>query len=238
MNARLEDIFGEFEGTGIYTDVSTLGTTPNAPGPSDKTTVGELTVPEMSVYAAGNILIGPGVQPDATLALESSLRTPSSEFTIDSPFDYLDSENYKAAQQVIETVSSLPRSDCSAIYSRLSSLLDLSADEVDQRVLSASSLFYFVDFLRTYEKIGSPLIFMQESGEIRSEWRVSERHALAVEFVSDGTVEFVLFAPNSRRPSKTVIQSGDRLAWQDLIPTLQQGADIEWLWQMHDEHSK
>ena len=238
MNARLEDIFGEFEGTGICTDVSTLGTIPNAPGPSDRTTVGELTVPEMSAYAAGNILIGPGVQPDATLALESSLRTPSSGFTIDSPFDYLDSENYKAAQQVVETVSSLPRSDCSAIYSRLSSLLDLSADEVDQRVLSASSLFYFVDFLRTYEKIGSPLIFMQESGEIRSEWRVSERHALAVEFVSDGTVEFVLFAPNSRRPSKTVIQSGDRLAWQDLIPTLQQGADIEWLWQMHDEHSK
>ena len=238
MNARLEDIFGEFEGTGICTDVSTLGTIPNAPGPSDRTTVGELTVPEMSAYAAGNILIGPGVQPDATLALESSLRTPSSGFTIDSPFDYLDSENYKAAQQVVEAVSSLPRSDCSAIYSRLSSLLDLSADEVDQRVLSASSLFYFVDFLRTYEKIGSPLIFMQESGEIRSEWRVSERHALAVEFVSDGTVEFVLFAPNSRRPSKTVIQSGDRLAWQDLIPTLQQGADIEWLWQMHDEHSK
>ena len=233
MNARLEDVLGEFEGTGTCTDVSTLGTIPNAPGPSDRITVGELAVPEVPIYAAGNFLLGPGVQSDATLALESSLRTPSTEFVIDSPFDYLDSENYKAAQQVIETVFSLPRSDCSSIHSRLSSLLDLSADEVDQRVLSASSLFYFVDFLRTYEKIGSPLIFMQ-----RSEWRVSERHALAVEFISDGTVEFVLFAPNLRRPSKTVIQSGDRLAWQDLIPTLQQGADIKWLWQMHDEHSK
>lgn len=226
------------KGTGTCTDASTLGTIPNAPGPSDRTTVGELAVPEVPIYAAGNFLLGPGVQSDATLALESSLCTPSTEFIIDSPFDYLDSENHKAAQQVIETVFSLPRSDCSSIHSRLSSLLDLSADEVDQRVLSASSLFYFVDFLRTYEKIGSPPIFMQESGEIRSEWRVSERHALAVEFISDGTVEFVLFAPNLRRPSKIVIQSGDRLAWQDLIPTLQQGADIKWLWQMHDEHSK
>ena len=47
---------------------------------------------------------------------------------------------------------------------------------------------------------------------------------------ADGTVEYIAFAPNSRRQSVTQISSADGTSWRDVIPTLSQGSNLDWLW--------
>ena len=117
---------------------------------------------------------------------------------------------------------------------RLQELLEISTEDSDQRVMSAQSLRFFTEFMKRYSNIRSPLIFLLESGDIRAEWRVSEREALALEFTADGMVNYIAFAPNKRRPTTTQIRSSDNLSWRDLIPALQQGSDISWLWASND----
>lgn len=150
---------------------------------------------------------------------------------ISSPFDHLDAENAEQAAELIERVLDLPRTDSQELHDRLQDLLEISTEDSDQRVMSAQSLRFFIEFIERYGDFRSPLIFLLESGDIRSEWRVSEREALALEFTADGTVDYIAFTPNMRRPTSTQIRSGDNLSWRDLIPALQQGSDVSWLWE-------
>ena len=150
---------------------------------------------------------------------------------ISSPFDHLDAENAEQAAELIERVLDLPRTDSRELHDRLQDLLEISTENSDQRVMSAQSLRFFIEFIERYCDFRSPLIFLLESGDIRSEWRVSERQALALEFTADGTVDYIAFSPNLRRPTITQIRSGDNLSWRDLIPALQQGSDVSWLWE-------
>lgn len=237
MNAQAEYVGHGFEGPDTFTDVSTLGAIPNAPGQMSPC---DILISQVGDTYQHLMIIGPPIhiQSDlATFVLDEDEHA-GGDFIVYSPFDYLDDENYEAAIQIIEDVTYLHRTDSEKIRDRLSELLELSIEDIDQRVMSAHSLQFFIDFLRAYNQIRSPLIFMLESGDIRSEWRVSGRQVLAVEFASDGTVEYIVFAPNSRRQTQTVIQSGDRIAWQDLIPTLQQCADMKWIWDPNDENSR
>ncbi|HNP35393.1 MAG TPA: hypothetical protein PKK10_06035 [Woeseiaceae bacterium] len=147
-----------------------------------------------------------------------------------SPFDYLDSENVRNAGDQIESVLNLPRNDVQSIYSRLLDKLEISIEDPELRVMSWESVRFFVEFLREYSSIRTPLIFLLSSGEVKATWRVSEREILSIEFAADGTVEYIAFAPNSRRQSVTQISSADGTSWRDVIPTLSQGSNLDWLW--------
>lgn len=147
-----------------------------------------------------------------------------------SPFDYLDSENARNVRDEIESVLSLPRDDVLSIHSRLLDKLEISIEESDLRVMSWESVRFFVEFLRLYPSIRTPLVFLLSSGEVKATWRVSAREILSIEFAADGTVEYIAFAPNSRRPSVTQISSADGTSWRDVITTLSQGSNMGWLW--------
>ena len=75
---------------------------------------------------------------------------------------------------------------------------------------------------------GQPLVSFRRVR--RAEWRESDKEVLALEFGGDGTVDYIAFAPNARRPSLTQIRSGDKISYRDVITALEQGSITDWLW--------
>jgi hypothetical protein len=146
-----------------------------------------------------------------------------------SPFEYLDSKNAVDVIDLLSTVTTLPRFDAKAILTRLNELFAISREEPEQRVMSARSLRYFLDFLRAYSEIRTPLVFLLDSGLVRAEWQVAQNKALAATFLPSGDVEYVALAPRCGRRKSTATLSGDNISWRDMVPALDESADISWL---------
>lgn len=162
--------------------------------------------------------------------LESITTSPTAEdhdFWI-SPFDSISYWDSLDATQAVEDVLSLSRHDAQEIHSRLSDLLESSSEEPDVRTLSPASIRTFTSFLEQNAELYSPALFQADSGALRAQWVVDSKNALTILFQPSGMAEYVLFAPDLRRPSITVDHAGSA-SWQSVIPSLKKIANLDWL---------
>lgn len=147
-----------------------------------------------------------------------------------SPFDILDGRAERSVHDEIELVSQLHRSDANDLRDRLSELLEISVDEAELRVLSPGSVRACRQFLSTYPRIKTPALFLTDSGALRAQWTYAQNQGLAVLFQPDGVAEYVVFAPDQRRPSITNDHAGSA-SWQSLLPSLSQNSELDWLFE-------
>lgn len=148
-----------------------------------------------------------------------------------SPFDVLDRRAEESVHDEIGLVADLDRSDAAAIYDRLTALLAISVDESEIRVLSPGSVRAYREFLSAYPNIKTPSLFLTDSGSLRAQWTYAKNQGLAVLFQPDGIAQYVVFAPDQRRPSITNDHAG-RTSWQSLLPSLGQNSELDWLFDL------
>lgn len=92
---------------------------------------------------------------------------------------------------------------------RLHYLARISEEEYpEQAPISRESLEDFVAFLKATPNLAYPGVVLTPSGNIQAEWRKANKRHLAVEFVGNGDVHFVVFAPDPRKSYKTTRASG------------------------------
>ena len=147
-----------------------------------------------------------------------------------SPFETVDEKNEIESRELLRMARLLPRQDAAGISNRLEELLDLSVENDDIRVMPSQSLHFFLNFMAHNIRLGTPLIFLLESGYVRAEWRVSPKEAIAIEFRPDGNVDFVSISPRLGRPTSTQVSSAENISWRSVIDSIQQGSDLTWLW--------
>lgn len=146
-----------------------------------------------------------------------------------SPFDTIDDKSSNSAQEEIDKLSMLPRPDAKRIHERLTSLFEYSQADPDIRVMSPGSVKNLRRFLQANPKISTPSLFLADSGSIRSQWTVDHRRALSILFHASGTAEYVLFAPDYRRPTVTADLAGTA-SWQTVMSSLKKVARLDWLY--------
>lgn len=146
-----------------------------------------------------------------------------------SPFDSIDDKSSISAQEEIDKILLLRRPDAKTIHVRLTSLFEYSQVEPEMRVMSPESVKSFRSFLQANQKISTPSIFLQDSGAIRSQWTVDHRKALSILFHASGSADYVLFAPDRRRPTLTVDLAGTA-SWQTVMSSLEKVAILDWLY--------
>ncbi|MGH8566174.1 MAG: hypothetical protein ACREXW_19665 [Gammaproteobacteria bacterium] len=78
----------------------------------------------------------------------------------------------------------------------------------EQAPIAPESLQDFVAFLESTSKLVYPGVVLTPSGNIQAEWRKGKNRHFAVEFVGNGDVHFVVFAPDPKDPYKTIRASG------------------------------
>ncbi len=92
---------------------------------------------------------------------------------------------------------------------RLHILLEISRDEQpDQAPPALASVRDLIAFLADHPELAYPGVVLTQEGNVRIQWRRTRGEHFAVEFVGDGDVRFVIFAPDPKRPDKTARVSG------------------------------
>lgn len=148
-----------------------------------------------------------------------------------SPFDCINSQASKGAENEISLLAELPRSDINRVRSRLTDLLEYSQEQMGIRVMSPESVRAFRQFLQQHPAILSPTLFLTDSGALRAQWTKDASHALSILFQPSGIAEYVLFAPDRRRPTVTIDQAGSA-SWQSVVPSLSGLAILDWLFEI------
>jgi hypothetical protein len=88
-------------------------------------------------------------------------------------------------------------------------LLEISRDEQpDQAPPALASVRDLIAFLADHPELAYPGVVLTQEGNVRIQWRRTRGEHFAVEFVGDGDVRFVIFAPDPSRPDKTARVSG------------------------------
>jgi hypothetical protein len=154
---------------------------------------------------------------------------PNDEELWKSPFDCINSQASQGAEREISLLAGLPRSDIAELKSRLTDLLEYSQEQPGIRVMSPESVRAFRQFLQEHPMVFSPTLFLADSGALRAQWTRDASHALSVLFQPSGIAEYVMFAPDRRRPSITVDNAGSA-SWQSVIPGLTKIARLDWLY--------
>jgi hypothetical protein len=118
---------------------------------------------------------------------------------------------------------------------RLQSLVWTCQEEFPrQEPISPRSLEDFILFVELNVKLAYPNVVLTQTGNIRAEWRKSRNHFWGVEFLANGDVRFVLFAPDPRHPSKTTRAAG--LASYDAVMELVRPYGVyEWIFEKREE---
>lgn len=150
------------------------------------------------------------------------------EGRLSSPFELIDLQAVELVQEEIDKILELARSDTQLLHSRLSDLLEFSKEEADCSIISPASVRFLRGFLDKNPNIITPSLFLADSGAIRAQWNVAPSKALALLFQPNGIAEYVLFAPDRRRPSITGDHAGSA-SWQSVLPSLRQSSTIAWL---------
>ena len=95
------------------------------------------------------------------------------------------------------------------LANRLERLVDASREEYPrQEPLSPRSLQDFLFFIQSNQNVSYPSVVLTQGGNIRAEWHRARNRFFAAEFLGDGMVRYVLFAPDPSHPEKTARVSG------------------------------
>lgn len=89
------------------------------------------------------------------------------------------------------------------ITQRLSELMD-DSDLEEEEPISVGSIRQFIGFIRTYSDSKLPNIYASYEGNIQAEWYESDNRLFNIEFFPNGDCKYLIFAPNTRHPKKTV----------------------------------
>ncbi len=100
---------------------------------------------------------------------------------------------------------------------RLDFLLEAVIDEGEQwQDCSGASLRHMLQFLEAVPNFRAPQITITPAATFRAQWTRDETAHLAVDFLADGMVRFVVFRPDPRRKGKVHRMSGIS-SWDGLI---------------------
>ncbi len=150
-----------------------------------------------------------------------------------SPFQTID-ERRSEAEKVSELIGLIRRSDefpfARRLARRLESLVHIAQEEEpDQSEISSESLQMFFRFLRRHAELSEPGVVLTPSGNIRVQWRAAPNELCVVEFLRDGRVNFVVFAPDPHDPHQTIRLSGIALPVEDFMAAVDRYGAGRWM---------
>jgi len=153
--------------------------------------------------------------------------SPSSE----SPFDKLyelRNDDEKVLEIISHVRSQLDVSFAQQLADRLKFLVDVAKEEhPDEVAILPESLRNFVSFLQFQANLNYPDVVLSPSKNIRVQWRTAPNRHFAVEFLTTGEAQFVIFSPDPKHPERTIRLSG--LASVDsLMETVQPHGVLTW----------
>lgn len=119
--------------------------------------------------------------------------------------------NSFTTSELISNVTRVPSLSYAAqLVDRLRLLVRASAEEFpDQAPLRNESLRDFISLLQINPGLRYPGLVMTNTGNLRAVWRESSSRFFGVEFKGGRDIQFVVFAPDSKRPEKILRNSGD-----------------------------
>ncbi len=152
---------------------------------------------------------------------------------ISSPFQAID-ERRSEAEKVSELIGLIRKSDdlqfAKRLARRLAELVRIAREEEpDQSEISSGSLRMFFGFLRGHTNLSEPGVVLTPLGNIRMQWREAPNKLCAAEFLKDGRVNFVIFAPNPQDPDQTIRLSGIALPVEDFMVAVDRYGADRWM---------
>ena len=149
---------------------------------------------------------------DLAQAITDPLRSGESTVIHESAFSILD-ELRTPEGRIEREISSFRTSSSLPYRDRLARRLEflLSAMEEDGEAWtedSPLSLRRMLMFLERAPHLKCPTVTVTPAATFRAQWTVDEREHFAIEFLADGQVRFVVFAPNPKRPDRIRRVSG------------------------------
>ncbi len=150
-----------------------------------------------------------------------------------SPFQTID-ERRSEAEKVSELIGLIRRSGdlpfAKRLARRLKDLVHIAQEEEpDQSEMSSESLRMFFGFLRRHTEFAEPGVVLTPSGNIRVQWRAAPNELCAAEFLGDGRVNFVVFAPDPHDPHQTIRLSGIALPVEDFMLAVDRYGARRWM---------
>lgn len=130
----------------------------------------------------------------------------------ESPFEKID-ERRNEDEKVLRIISYI-RSQLEADFAqhladRLEFLYEVSHEEHPNEIaIMSESLSNFVALLQAETDLKYPDVVLSPSKNIRVQWRAAPNRHFAVEFLSSGDAQFVIFSPDPWHPERTIRSSG------------------------------
>ncbi len=117
---------------------------------------------------------------------------------------------WRSTTEIVEDIAaSTEICNADRIASRLSYLAEVCREEApEQAPISRSSLHDLEHFLRSVPTLDYPSLVVTFEGSIRAEWKGMPSKHLAIEFMGDQTVRFVIIVPDRQRPKQINRASG------------------------------
>jgi hypothetical protein len=113
------------------------------------------------------------------------------------------------AELIVQVREQLQAAFSERLARRLAYLVRVSEEEYpEQAPIGPGSLQDFIAFLEATPDLAYPGVVLTPSGNIQAEWRSGKNRHLAVEFSGSGDLRFVVFAPDSTEPYKTLRATG------------------------------
>ena len=152
---------------------------------------------------------------------------------ISSPFQTID-ERRSEAEKVSEIIGLIRRFDNLPFARRLARRLEdlvhiAQEEEPDQSEMSSESLRMFFGFLKRHTEFAEPGVVLTPSGNIRVQWRTAPNELCVAEFLGDGRVNFVVFAPDPHDPHQTIRLSGIALPVEDFMVAVYRYGARRWM---------
>ena len=152
---------------------------------------------------------------------------------ISSPFQTID-ERRSEAEKVSELIGLIRRSDELPFARRLARRLEdlvriAQEEEPDQSEMSSESLRMFFGFLRRHTDLSEPGVVLTPSGNIRVQWRAAPNELCVAEFLGDGRINFVVFAPDPHDRHQTIRLSGIALPVEDFMVAVDRYGARRWM---------
>lgn len=140
-----------------------------------------------------------------------------------SEYDFLPVFEYPV-DHINKAISDFIESDCMFPYreklsKRLHLLKELANEENDQSPMSLASIIDFISFFRSNNGLACPSLVLTRDGHIRAEWRANASRRLAIEFMGERLIRFVIFIPDPDRSSKINYHTG-RISLQTFLNTV------------------
>jgi hypothetical protein len=115
------------------------------------------------------------------------------------------------------------------VSSRLHQLIDLALEEGSPASLpSAQSFRALVDFFVQNRTLRKPGLTLDDEGLVWAEWRKSPDCLVALRFLADGTIRWVIISPAPLRRSGRVVWRGDGGA-EDVRSAIDARPAVHWI---------